>query len=403
VFFLAWAAERDLTRGGQITRPILENFQRWLWRYLKPNGQRLGWSTQRNHLGSLKDFFRWLTRQNVILHNPASELELPRMEKRLPQEVLTLAEVNRLLAVPDVADPLGVRDRAMLELFYSCGHAPHRALPPGTVPLERRAAHVARPGQRQQRPRGAGGLAGRSVAGTLLAGSAPAPVPGHAHAGVVPDRLRRRVQSRRSRRMVSAWLANGPDLKRKGCCHILRHTCATHMLENGADIRFIQQLLGHEKLDTTAIYTEVSIKQLQEVHARCHPSAVITYTPGTGGPCGTKGGWTVSNNDDPTLMLLGAFAPLIAGLGVAGLAGPDEEAVNLTQLTQEGQDLLAQEEQLNNTLNEAAANALKAMNQVDNATTAAQYAAAQEQAEAAANAYQQALKAWADHYNQLGH
>jgi RHS repeat-associated protein len=133
------------------------------------------------------------------------------------------------------------------------------------------------------------------------------------------------------------------------------------------------------------------------------PYMVITYTPGTGGPCGTKGGWTVSNNDDPTLMLLGAFAPLIAGLGVAGLAGPDEEAVNLTQLTQEGQDLLAQEEQLNNTLNEAAANALKAMNQVDNATTAAQYAAAQEQAEAAANAYQQALKAWADHYNQLGH
>ena len=73
-------------------------------------------------------------------------------------------------------------------------------------------------------------------------------------------------------RMVSAWLKTA-GLKRKGCCHVLRHTCATHMLENGADIRFIQQLLGHEKLDTTAIYTEVSIKQLQEVHARCHPSA----------------------------------------------------------------------------------------------------------------------------------
>ena len=62
-------------------------------------------------------------------------------------------------------------------------------------------------------------------------------------------------------------------IKRKGGCHLFRHSCATHMLEGGADIRFIQQLLGHEKLETTAIYTEVSIQQLQEVHSRCHPAS----------------------------------------------------------------------------------------------------------------------------------
>ena len=73
-------------------------------------------------------------------------------------------------------------------------------------------------------------------------------------------------------RMVSGWLKQA-SLKLKGCCHVLRRSCATDMLENGADIRFIQQLLGHEKLDTTAIYTEVSIEQLQEIHARCHPTA----------------------------------------------------------------------------------------------------------------------------------
>src|SRR6202167_2023332 len=100
--FLSWAAERDLKQAGQITRPILENFQRWLWRYQKPNGQRLGWSTQRNLLGILKDYFRWLTRQNVILHNPASELELPRMEKRLPQEALTPGELDRLFSLPNI-------------------------------------------------------------------------------------------------------------------------------------------------------------------------------------------------------------------------------------------------------------------------------------------------------------
>ena len=79
-------------------------------------------------------------------------------------------------------------------------------------------------------------------------------------------------------RMVSSWLRQA-GLKSKGCCHVLRHSCATHMLENGADIRFIQQLLGHQKLDTTAIYTEVSIKQLQEVHTRCHPTAQAVPAP----------------------------------------------------------------------------------------------------------------------------
>ncbi len=119
--FLAWAAERDLKNASQITRPILESFQRWLWRCPKANGQRLGWSTQRHRLGTLKDFFRWVTKQNVILHNPASELELPRMEKRLPKAALTLTQIDALMAVPNVSDPLGVRDRAMLELIYSCG------------------------------------------------------------------------------------------------------------------------------------------------------------------------------------------------------------------------------------------------------------------------------------------
>ncbi len=69
-------------------------------------------------------------------------------------------------------------------------------------------------------------------------------------------------------RMVRAWLES---LGLKGSCHLLRHTCATHMQEGGADIRFIQQLLGQAKLDTTAIYAEVSILQLQEVHRRCSP------------------------------------------------------------------------------------------------------------------------------------
>jgi len=119
--FNAWAHERTLTRAGEITRPILESYQRWLWHYERANGKRLGISTQRSKLGALKDWFSWLVRQNVLLSNPASELELPRMEKRLPAEALSLREVETILAVPSISDPLGVRDRAILEVFYSCG------------------------------------------------------------------------------------------------------------------------------------------------------------------------------------------------------------------------------------------------------------------------------------------
>ena len=72
-------------------------------------------------------------------------------------------------------------------------------------------------------------------------------------------------------RMVSKWLKQA-DINRPGSCHLIRSTCATHMLEGGADIRFIQQLLGHEKLETTAIYTQVSIEQLKAVHGKTHPA-----------------------------------------------------------------------------------------------------------------------------------
>ncbi|HEX5399052.1 MAG TPA: site-specific tyrosine recombinase XerC [Verrucomicrobiae bacterium] len=277
--FLAWAAERDLNRASQITRPILESYQRWLWRCVKANGQRLGWSTQRNRLSILKDFFRWLTRQNVLMHNPASELELPRMEKRLPQDVLTPPEVERLLAVPDVSDPLGVRDRTMLELFYSTGIRRTELcridLP--DLNTERRTLHVRLGKGKKDRvvPVGERAVAWlerylKEVRPRLCLDTRTQALFLTGYGGAFnPD-----VVSR----MVSAWLERA-GLKRKGCCHVLRHTCATHMLENGADIRFIQQLLGHEKLDTTAIYTEVSIKQLQEVHARCHPSAKIVENP----------------------------------------------------------------------------------------------------------------------------
>jgi integrase/recombinase XerD len=270
--FLSWAAERDLKLAGQITRPILETYQRWLWRYLRPNGQSLSWTTQRAKLGTVKDWFRWLTRQNVILHNPASELEMPRMEKQLPKEVLSQTEVERLLAIPDLSDPLGIRDRALLELFYSTGMRRSELcrLELSDFNTERRTIHIRKGKGNKDRMVPVGQRAIQWLARYLREVRPRLSLDTRTQALFItaygedfnPDVLSR---------MVSEWMEKA-NLSKRGSCHMLRHTCATHMLENGADIRYIQQLLGHSKLDTTAIYTEVSIRALQEVHARCHPS-----------------------------------------------------------------------------------------------------------------------------------
>ena len=119
--FILWAHERDLHQPDEITKPILESFQRHLWRYRKINGKPLGISTQRARLGTLRDLFKYLSKQNLILANPASELELPRPEKRLPEQALSLNQVRQIFNIPDLLDPLGVRDRTILELFYSSG------------------------------------------------------------------------------------------------------------------------------------------------------------------------------------------------------------------------------------------------------------------------------------------
>ena len=270
--FLVWCRERELIRADAVTLPILESYLRHLHRYRKKNGKPLGASSQRSRIGAVKDLFRWLCRSHHILYNPASELEMPRPEKRLPEEPLSVEQVESILGQPDLADPLGVRDRAMLELLYSTGmrRSELTGLELTAVNQERRTAQVRKGKGRKDRVVPVGERALRWLERYLC----------EVRPLLVVDSLERAlfltsygeafnpdVLSRKVSKYIKA-----ADIGRRGSCHLFRHSCATHMLEGGADIRFIQQLLGHEKLETTQIYTEVSIQQLIEVHARTHPA-----------------------------------------------------------------------------------------------------------------------------------
>jgi integrase/recombinase XerD len=120
-FFLAWCRERGITDPIEVTRTVLESYQRHVFHYRKKNGEPLAFTGQHERIVPLRVWFRWMARNHHILHNPASELELPRLGIRLPKAVLTAKEAEQILVQPDIRDPLGLRDRAILEALYSTG------------------------------------------------------------------------------------------------------------------------------------------------------------------------------------------------------------------------------------------------------------------------------------------
>lgn len=222
---------------------------------------------------AVRAFFRWLAKNNHILYNPASELELPRVERRLPRYVLTASEAEKVLNQVDMKDPLAARDRAILETFYSTGmrrveltnlRLLDMDIERGTVairqgkgkkdrmiPIGERALAWTRKYLEDVRP----GLVMEPDRGILFL-----TVDGEAF---TPCRMTQ---------LVADYITKA-NIGKTGSCHLFRHTMATLMLENGADIRYIQQMLGHANLTTTEMYTQVSIKKLQEIFMATHPSA----------------------------------------------------------------------------------------------------------------------------------
>jgi integrase/recombinase XerD len=120
-FFIEWAYEHGLREPIEVTRPVLERYQRYLFFYRKKNGEPLTFRSQHARLVPLRVWFRWMTRQNHILHNPASEIDLPRLGRTLPKTILSVEEVERIMTLCEVDDPIGLRDRAILETIYATG------------------------------------------------------------------------------------------------------------------------------------------------------------------------------------------------------------------------------------------------------------------------------------------
>jgi integrase/recombinase XerD len=272
-YFLQWCEERSLFRPSEITKPILERYQRYLYTYRKERtGEPLTIRSQHARIIPLRAFFKWLCRKNYLLFNPASELELPRLEKRLPKHILSHQEAETILNQTDITDAFGLRDRAILEVLYSTGL---RRMEIANLKLHDldsdRGTLMVRQGKGKKDrmiPIGA-----RAIQWITKYVEAVRP----SLIGIVDDgtlfltNLNEAFTPNRLTQLVRDYV-NASEIGKKGSCHLFRHTCATLMHENGADIRFIQQLLGHADLSTTQIYTQVAIRKLKEIHTATHPA-----------------------------------------------------------------------------------------------------------------------------------
>lgn len=275
--FLLFCRDRAIDEPAQLSVALIERFRRDLARRISAfTGRRLSPTSQISRLSMLRDYLRFLVKRGLLLFNPALEVELPKIGVRLPRGTLSALEVERILVTPDIETPVGLRDRAILETLYSTAlrRSELAALDLGDVNFTAGTVFV-RQGKGQVDRVAPVGERALLWLSKYIESSRPALLLGGADEAALFVSLEgRRLSADRVTEIArESRIKAGVD--KDGAAHLFRHTAATLMLENGADVRHVQQLLGHRELSSTQRYTHVAIRQLKEVHARTHPGAKL--------------------------------------------------------------------------------------------------------------------------------
>ncbi len=262
---LAFLERQGITDPRAITARILRSF------LAEQGEQGLGRSSIQRRLSAVRSFFKHLVKHGHVRLHPAVGLRSARTLRPLPKALL-VAEVERLLAAPDVTTARGRRDRALLECMYSAGTraAETVGLERADLDLERGVARVRGKGKKE-RLGALGSHAVRALREYLADPERPRPRAAAANAVFLNPHGGRLSTRALGRILERACLLAG--LTRPASPHTLRHSFATHLLDRGADLRSVQELLGHAHLVTTQIYTHVSIERLRQVYEQAHPRA----------------------------------------------------------------------------------------------------------------------------------
>lgn len=269
--FLEWLASRGLDLV-EVKAKDLDAYQTHLYAHRRASDDKpYSAAYQAMRLVVLKHLYRFLHRRGYLFHDPAGDLELPRLEKRLPRVILTVSEVRKILEAPDSKTPRGLRDRAMLETLYGTGIRVTELcnLTPYDVDSEERVLRVVLGKGRKDRNVPLTHAAAEAIEAYLLRGRPKLLGRAKVRFLFVQDRGGR-MERATACRIVQQW-AHEAGVRKHVTPHTFRHTVATHLLKGRADIRHIQSLLGHASLGTTQRYTRVEISDLKQVIERAHP------------------------------------------------------------------------------------------------------------------------------------
>ena len=255
-----------------ITRDVLEEYQEDIAFRLTAKGSLLSLSTQEKLIIIVRNFSRYLKEKDYLLNNPAKHIKPPRKSKKLPKAILSPDEMNKLVHTPDKQTRQGYRDRVVLEILYDTGmrrselsnlKIPDMDLKSGYVCIRKGKGDKDRVVPMSQRV--------CVMVQNYIAFVRPEYIKTKDTGYLVLNRSGNKMVPN-GIYIVVKRIGELSKIKKNITPHTLRHTCATHMLRNGAPIRYLQEMLGHESLESTQIYTRVTINDLKKIHAKYHPS-----------------------------------------------------------------------------------------------------------------------------------
>jgi integrase/recombinase XerD len=261
----------EVTRIEQLDHDTLMHYREELaWR-LTPKATPLSARSQAELLGHLRAFCRWLVAQDWLVADPSKKIPNPKKPQQLPKAILEPREIEKLLAQPDMTTALGFRDRVILEVLYATAMRREEVAAILLDDVDTESGYIViRQGKgRKDRVVPIGAQVGQLIE-SYVAGVRAEWTGSGGDPQLIVNRSGHKLGPNAIWRVVRKYAA-AAQIKKPVSTHTFRHSCATHMLRAGAPIRHIQELLGHASLETTQVYTRITINDLKAIHCRYHP------------------------------------------------------------------------------------------------------------------------------------